>query len=203
MGVQLVAKGTLVYMDLKRPRANKQNPEAEPKYSVSVAVDDKFVAEAKKAVFKVLLEKCGGDKAAATREVKQVQANADKLFLRDGDLAKLEFLHGKKYIVAKNTKQPTFFGGEPKGKGLVPVDVFYRGCVVQAVIDVYAFADGVHAGLMGVQFYAHGEKLGGDGGTPQATGDMFPDIEVTVDSSATVEEEGFEVGDEETDEVPW
>lgn len=69
----------------------------------------------------------------------------------------------------------------------------YSGARVNVIIDVYAMADktkqGVHASLRGVQFFAHGDPLGGK---PPAGDDEFE----SYDSDDEFVEEFAESGDD-------
>jgi hypothetical protein len=89
---------------------------------------------------------------------------ADKICLRDGDEKDAEGYEGMMFIGAKSKRRvPTV------GRDKAPVDaddgVFYSGCYVNAVIDLWAqdnkFGKRINASLMGVQFVKDGESLGG------------------------------------------
>lgn len=200
MGVRVIVRDALLaYCHVASPRKNVKNPDATPKYEVTLRLnDDDSVKACDTAIKKVVLEACKGDVAGAKRIDKQVRANADKLFLRDGDLSKLELLHGHSVVVAKNPEQPTLFGGEPEGAGILPAETFYRGCFVNAVLDIYMTENGVFATVMGLQFSKHGDKISG-GSSAKATADMFPKIKVAAAAPTTdmyVEEAGFELDEE-------
>lgn len=168
-----IDKAKLAFPVLATPKADKNG---NLKFSAAflLSKDHAGVPAIVAAMKKVAAEKWG-DKAEAQYNGLKLQ---DKLALHDGDIkAKYQGYAGNLYINANRSADrdgpPTLFlqDGQTVGQG----KDFYSGCVVNAVVDIWA-QDNVHgqrinASLVGVQFFADGDRTGG--GTEAATAEDF------------------------------
>lgn len=79
-------------------------------------------------------------------------------------------------IAAKSNRKPAVF--DKDGSDVFDEDDIYAGCYVQAIIEVYPYANdskGIAFALSGIKKLADGERLGGGGYKPDA--DAFDDAE--------------------------
>lgn len=86
----------------------------------------------------------------------------DRVCLRDGDTKEYAGFSDRMYITAKNKIRPVL---KNKDKSDANHELFYAGCKVNAVIDLYAFdkkaIQCVSATLLGIQFVEDGDSLAG------------------------------------------
>jgi len=100
-------------------------------------------------------------------DLKGAKIGPDKVCLKDGEDIGYEGYAGHWSIKAANAKRPLCID-----KDKVPVaeqdGVFYAGCYVNAVIEIWAQDNGygkrINASLLGVQFLRDGEPLGSNSG---------------------------------------
>ena len=116
------------------------------------------------ATIKEVLREKFGEKAA---EYGRTMKSNGKLCLNDGEKkAQYEGFEGQYYLNANNENQPLVI--DRGREHLAAADGrIYPGCYVNAKVDIWAqdnnFGKRVNATLLGVQFFADGERFGGGG----------------------------------------
>lgn len=154
-----------------------------PKYGADfITQPDTVVLEVKPDGTKVKTTLAAAELAVANEAWKGKGAQmlktleASKKAIRDGDLRVnksgdvYEGYEGNQYVTAKNTARPLVIG---RDRAPLTEDdgVIYSGCIVNAIVEVYANTvpakKGVFAALKGVQFWADADAFGG-GGTARA-----------------------------------
>jgi len=179
----------------------KQIQDSDAKFSAAFIFgqDHGAVTALKKAMQTVAKEKWG-EKAPAV--YKQLQAQ-DRLALHDGvTKSQYEGYDGRMFINATNSLRPTVLDRDKTP--LVATDGrLYAGCFVNAVVELWAmdnkFGKRVNASLMGVQFFADGDRLAGGA---VASEDDFEPIDLPGDEDDIF---GGEVGeaDDDDDDIPF
>jgi hypothetical protein len=172
------------FLRIFKPKANDKGDE---KFAATLLIDKKH-PDYDLLVQQVLIsakEKWKDDTAAVMKAMKL----SDKICIHDGDSKpKYPEYHGLMYINAYNDIKPTAYGKD--GKVLESDDgTLYSGCYANVIIDTWAqdneFGQRVNAELMGIQFHADGENLGGGGKTAAASDFDLPDEAASpFDSSA-------------------
>jgi len=145
--------------------AKQVNGQGDPKFSAAFLFPRAHpqVGELQKAILDAATAKWGGK----TDEVLKALKAADKLAVHDGD-AKSDYdgYAGNLFINASNKIRPLAIG--PDRAPLAAADgKLYSGCYVNAIMEFWAqdnqFGKRVNASLLGVQFFADGERLAGGG----------------------------------------
>lgn len=115
--------------------------------------------------------------------LKGAKLPADKICLRDGDLAEYDGYEGHMSLKASNNKRPMIVDAD---KSPLTEDDGrpYAGCYVNAIVELWYqnnnYGKRVNANLLGVQFAAHGEPFGAGGSS--ATLDDFGEVELDEES---------------------
>jgi len=132
--------------------------DGDAKFSASFIVDPSTddgkanLANFKKVVRQLETEKFGGDELAT-----------DKLPIQDGNIKAYTGWEDKLIISAANKKRPVIVGRQRQIVAEGDIDSPYSGCVVNAVLDVWAmdnkYGKRIIASLEAVQFAADGEPF--------------------------------------------
>ena len=147
-------KGLISYAHIDKAYA--QNPNDEPKFSLSF-IFDKSDTKAKKVL----------DQAIEAAEQKGVEKFGKSfknvhLPINDGDEKDDDAYQGKWYINAKNTRRPGVYDADREE--MDPEDI-YSGCYARIVVDFFPYCrngnSGVAASLKSIQFLEDGEPLAG------------------------------------------
>lgn len=155
----------LAFPQLFEPKA--VNGEGKAKYKASLLFDRNHpaFAEVQKAILDCAVEKWGDREDA--RELAKTLIRKDQTCLRDGDDKKqYDGFAGMWFVSASNARRPTVLDRDKSP--LVEADGRpYGGCYVNAIVDIYPMEArgeikrGIHATLVGVQFFADGDSFGG------------------------------------------
>lgn len=148
----------LSYPCLYEPKAFQG--EGEPKFSAN------FLFEAEGENHRIVVEALKAQAKESFNEdaVKKYTnlVKAGKTCLCDGSLKSFEGYEGMYYLTAKSKKRPLLID---RDKSITTKEdgIFYAGCYVNVIADVYIPKSypGIWAELKAVQFYAHGEPIGG------------------------------------------
>lgn len=173
-----MAKATLKTVRLSFPNLFKAvafEEGGDKKYDATFLIEkgsdnDKRV---QKAIKEAAVAKWG---AKADAILKSIQGNNNKYAYKDGDLKEYDGYEGMMSIKAKTKERPILV--DQARRPIAEEDgVFYAGCYVTAVIDVFAYdtkmGKGISAGLTGVQFVKDGDAFGA--ARPEAE-DLFEDL---------------------------
>jgi hypothetical protein len=156
----------------------------EPKYRASFLIpkDDPQIALIEADIKKVAEAKWG---KKADSILKSIRGNANKFCFQDGDTKDYDGYEGNMSVSANNKARPLVIDGQ-KNPLTAADGKPYAGCYVNCSIEFFAYdkpANGISAGLKGVQFVKDGDAFGG--GAP-ASPDEFDDlgVEETADDLA-------------------
>ena len=132
--------------------------DGDPKFSASFIVDPKSddgkanLAEFKKIIRQLEKEKFGGK-----------EMPLDKLPIKDGNEKEYDGWKDMMILSAANKKRPVIVGRKRQPVAEGDVDAPYSGCIVNAVLDVWAmdgkYGQRICASLEAVQFAAEGEPF--------------------------------------------
>lgn len=176
-----LAKVRLSFPDLFTPKAFEGG---EPKYRASFLIpkDDPQIAVIEAAIKEVADAKWG---KKADSILKSIRGNANKFCFQDGDTKDYDGYEGMMSVAANSKSRPLVI--DRKKEPLTAADGKpYAGCYVNATIEFFAYdkpANGISAGLKGVQFVKDGDAFGG--GAP-AKPDDFDDLGVEEDDESLV-----------------
>ena len=169
-----------------KPKDQQNNPKVKEKYQATflVAKDDPQLKEIEAAIMRVSKAEWGKDAEAMIASLRPVK---QQFFMQDGDgmnKKHLDGFAGHMAVAAKNpNKMPTL---DRHGRPVTEADnVLYRGCYVNAKIEIYAQNDdnkGIRASLLGVVFNRDGAMFGGG---RVASADELADL--TVPDQATTD----------------
>jgi len=133
---------------------------AETKYEATLLISKETQAQLVSQLGAAIKEKIATD-------LKGAKLGADKICMKDGEDIGYEGYAGHWSIKAANAKRPLCID---RDKSPVTEDdgVFYAGCYVNAIIEIWAQDNGygkrINASLLGIQFVRDGEPLGGGAG---------------------------------------
>jgi hypothetical protein len=139
----------------------------ETKYEGTFLLNKKTHADSITEIQSAIAEKIKTD-------LKGAKLGADKICLKDGDELDYDGYAGHFRIKGANGKRPLVIG---KDKSPVTEDdnVFYAGCYVNAIIELWAqdngFGKRINANLLAVQFAGDGEPFS-DGGSSVGVDDF-------------------------------
>lgn len=166
------ARGTFLHLFVAQPAMEEG---ADPKFNGSFIVEkNSDAAKAVRAAMEaVAIEKWGANGVKILdgfESSKKCLRDGDKNLDKEGNVR--NGFEGKAVVVAGSKNRPGLFDNKKdpatdKARALATDDgTIYGGCYVNLNIDVYAMdkpkIKGVFAELRGVQFHAHGERLGGN-----------------------------------------
>lgn len=174
----------LAFPNLFEPRAAQ--PGQTPKFSAAFlfAPEHPAVQEIKATMTRVAKERWGEKAETIYGQIKA----GNKLCLHDGaEKSQYAGYEGNLFVNASNELKPpvvdqrrqplTIADGKP-----------YAGCYVNAIIDIWAqdnqHGKRINASLMGVQFYADGERLAGGGVASEQDFDEIPEAEGAAEDGA-------------------
>lgn len=170
------ARGAFLHLHVPQPgMARDDGTAGDPKFNGNFIIEKGGVASKaiRAAMEEVAIEQWGANGVKILDNLE-----ASKKCLRDGDKALdkngvvYAGYEGNEYIVASNTTKPGLFDNKKdpktdKARALLTDDgTIYGGCYVNLSLDVYALDNstkkikGVFCELRGVQFNAHGDRLG-------------------------------------------
>jgi len=164
----------VAFLHIFKPKANDKGEE---KYAATmlIAKDHPDYDLIVSGILAKAKEKWKDQTAAVMKAMKL----SDKICIHDGDSKpKYPEYAGLMYINAYNDIKPTAYGKD--GRVLETYDgTLYSGCYANVIIDLWAqdneYGQRVNAELMGIQFHADGENLGGGGKAASASDFDLPD----------------------------
>ena len=132
--------------------------DSDPKFSASFIVDPKSDdGKANLAAFKKIV------RALEAEKFKGKELPIDKLPIKDGNDKEYDGWKDMMIISAANKKRPMIVGRKRQPVAEGDVDAPYSGCIVNAVLDVWAmdnqYGQRIIASLEAVQFAAEGEPF--------------------------------------------
>lgn len=184
--VELIIKHAILdWNHLIVPKA--KNPGDEPKYQATFMFPkntpetQEFIKRYKKVFDEVSIEKYG----------KVLTFAGDKVLLRDGEIMaqscttdKRDYLSEYFILTSRNKDKPLCVNAKKELVVSEAESPFYRGCIVNAIVDIYAFTEkktntpGIYASLKNVMFYKDGQRIAGSGATAKLSDfDAFEEAE--------------------------
>lgn len=177
--------------------AKQVNDQGQPKFSAAFLFPPDHLAhdKVKKAMQEVAKDKWGEKAAEVYKKLKA----SDRLALHDG-ASKSDYAGyaDNMFINSTNALRPTVVDGNKTP--LSPSDGKpYSGCYVNAVIELWAqdnkYGKRINASLMGIQFYADGERLAGGAVASEDDFEEIPGAEVADNGDLEGEGTGEDIFD--------
>lgn len=145
------------FVNVFRPSANKNDPTAEPKYSLTMLfAKDADLSALKKAAQAAIVEKLGPDQSKWPKNLKNP-------FRDQGDFEYDGYEKGSIFIRASSKQKPGLV--DQKNQDILEEKDFYSGCYARATVRAFYYDTkgnrGVSFGLQNVQKLGEGDPLGG------------------------------------------